>query len=357
MLFKAKTTEHHSVKNLKLIFFCLYLLLSRLKPQETVFLSRRSRRVSDHLEDERDSSEPQWLFPDNIWLRIFSYLSLQERTQASYVCQRWNNLCKDSLFWREVDFKFCGAAQPITNETVKAVTSYSTGIQSIDLSGDHCKPITDEAIGHVARSCPRLQRLNIAGRTKVSNRGLTVIARNCPLLKELDVEKCHEISNNGIKSIASRCRELKSLSVARCHKITDKGMCFVAQECNNLQRLSIAGCSRITDKSLTTLGKHCDLLRDINLKDIQSITSYGIERLVSGNPNLTHVHLGIVQDTKITLATLQIIVKHCEKLEFLSFQHFHRAGVVTGGVRKVNKKKLGAFINNLNACVVSNNNR
>ncbi|PFX27480.1 F-box/LRR-repeat protein 17 [Stylophora pistillata] len=326
----------------------------RIKPQETVFLSRRSRIVS-YLEDERDSSEPQWLLPDNIWLRIFSYLSLQQRTQASYVCQRWNNLCKDSTFWREVDFKFSGATQPVTDETVKAVTSYSRGIQSIDLSGDHCKPITDEAIGHVARSCQRLQRLNIAGRTKVSNRGLSVIARNCPHLKELNVEKCHGISNNGIKSIASRCHELKSLSVARCQQISDKGMYFVAQECKNLQSLNIAGCSSITDKSLTTLGKHCNMLRDINLKDIQGITSYGIERMVSGNPNLTHVHLGIVQDTKNTMVALQIIVKHCEKLEFLSFQHFHRAGVVTGGVRKVNKKKLGAFINGLNACVVSNN--
>lgn len=337
-------------------FFFLSFLFLRLKPQETIFLSHHNRKLS-YLEHERDSSEPQWLLPDNIWLRIFSFLSLQERTQASYVCQRWNNLCKDSLFWREVDFTFCGATQQITDETVKAVTSYSMGIQSIDLSGNHCEPITDEAIGHVARSCQRLQRLNIAGRSKVSNRGLSVIARNCPLLKDLNVEKCDGISNNGIKSIANRCSELKILSVARCQKITDKGIRFVAQECKNLRSLSMAGCSGITDKSLTSLGKHCNTLRDINLKDIQGITFCGIEGLVSGNPELTHVHLGIVQDTKNTMVALQIIVKHCEKLQFLSFQHFHRAGVVTGGVRKVNKKKLGAFITNLNACVVSNNNR
>lgn len=231
------------------------------------------------------------------------------------------------------------------------------GIQSIDLSGDHCEPITDEAISHVARSCQRLQRLNIAGRNKVSNRGLSIIARHCPLLKELNVEKCDDISDKGIKSIARRCCELKVLSVARCQKISDKGIRFVAQKCPSLQSLNISGCGGVSDKSLTSVGEHCHLLRDINLKDLQGITFYGIESLVSGTPELTHVHLGIIQDTRNTMVALQIIVKHCAKLQFLSFQHFYRAGVVTGGVRKVNKKKLGAFINSLNACVVSNNNR
>ena len=177
------------------------------------------------------------------------------------------------------------------------------------------------------------------------------------MLKELNVEKCNGISDKGIKCIARRCRELKVLSVARCQKVSDKGIRFVTQRCTNLQSLSIAGCGRVSDKSLESLGQYCHALRDINLKDIHFITFYGIESMVSGTPELTHVHLGIIQDTRNTMLALQIIAKHCEKLQFLSFQHLNRTGVVTGGVRKVNKKKLGAFINSLNACVVSNNNR
>ena len=204
----------------------LFSPFRRLKPQETIFLCRRSRKLSEHVCSDV-SSEIHWLLPDNIWLRIFSFLLLQERIQASYTCRRWNNLCKDSIFWREVDFSFCNARQ-ITDEVVRAVTSYSMGIQSIDLSGDHCEPITDEAVGHVARFCQRLQRLNIAGRNRVSNRGLRLIARNCPLLKELNVEKCNGISDNGIKSIAENCHDLKILSLASCSKISDKGVRVVA---------------------------------------------------------------------------------------------------------------------------------
>lgn len=321
-----------------------------------MFLCRCARALSD-LDLYKVPSEAQWLLPDNIWLRIFSFLSLQERIQVSYVCQRWNNLCKDSLFWREIDFSFCSASQQLTDETVRAVTSYSMGIQSIDLSGDHCEPITDEALGHVARSCQRLQRLNVAGRGKVSDRGLSLIARNCALLKELNVDKCDGISDKGIKYIARRCCELTVLSVARCQKVSDKGMQFVAQKCTSLQSLNIAGCGRVSDKSLASLGHYCHALRAINLKDVSGITFYGIESMVSGTPELTHVHLGIIQDARNTMVALQIIVKHCEKLQFLSFQHLKRTGDVAGGVRKVNKKKLGAFINSLNACVVSNNNQ
>jgi len=330
--------------------------IQRLKLQETILLSRHSRRLSEH-DGENFSSEIHWLFPDTIWLRIFSFLSLQDRIQASYTCKRWNNLCKDSFFWREVDFTFYSATQKITDDTVKAVTSYSMGIQSIDLSGDHCEPITDEAVGHVARCCQRLQRLNIAGRNKVTNRGLYLIARNCPLLKELNVEKCEGISNKGIKSLAKNCRQLKILSLAWCKKISDKGLQFLAQKCTNLQSLNIEGGTGVSDKSLTSIGKHCHSLRDINLKDIEGISFYGIESLVNGTPEMTHVNLGIIRDTQNTMIALQIIVKHCEKLQFLSFQHFYREGGVTGGVRQVNKKKLGPFINSLNACVVSNNNR
>ena len=321
-----------------------------------MFLCRCARTQSD-LDHYRVPSEVQWLLPDNIWLRIFSFLSLQERTQVSYVCQRWNNLCKDSLFWREVDFSFCSASQQLTDETVRAVTSYSMGIQSIDLSGDHCEPITDEALGHVARSCQRLQRLNVAGRRKVSDRGLNLIARNCSLLKELNVDKCLGITDKGIKYIAKRCCKLTALSVMRCQKISDKGLQFVAQKCTNLQSLNIAGCGRVSDQSLASLGQCCHAMRDINLKDVPSITFYGIESMASGTPELTHVHLEIIQDARNTMVALQIIVKHCGKLQFLSFQHFNRTGDAGGGVRKVNKKKLGAFINSLNACVVSNNNR
>ena len=332
----------------------IYFLHFRIKPQETIFFTGGKKRA-DY--EEKDLGT-LWVVPDDIWLRIFSYLSLQERVQVSFVCKKWNGLCKDSFFWRTVDFAFCNSFKSITDDTVRAVASYSSGIQSIDLSGDHCEPITDVAVSHVGRFCPQLQKLNLAGRCNISNRGLRLVARSCPRLRELNVDKCKRIGDKGIKFVSGRCSELEVLSVACCHKITDKGMHTVAQKCTHLKVLNVAGCKNISDKTLVFLGQNCSTLQNINLKDIETISLYGIESLVGGTPSLTHVHLGVIRDVQNTMAALQIIVKYCQSLQFLSFQHFYKAGVgVQGGVRKVQKKKLGAFVNSLNACVVLQHNR
>ena len=190
-----------------------------------MFLCRCARTQSD-LGHCRVPPEAQGLLPHNICLRIFSFLSLQERTQVSYFCQRWNNFCKDSIFWREVDFSFCSTSQQLTDETVRAVTSYSMGIQSMNLSGDHCEPIIDEALGHVHAHASAYRdwttvQLDWPADSNASLGGLSLIARNCSLLKDLNVDKCLGITDKGIKYIARRCSELTVLSVARCQKTND----------------------------------------------------------------------------------------------------------------------------------------
>lgn len=335
-----------------LVFLFLIIISThRLKPEETILLSTGRSRF---LEVCQGLLEMQWLLPDNIWLRIFSFLTVQERINASCACKRWNSLCKDAFFWREVNFKFYRFAQEITDDTVRAVASYSTGIQSIDLSGDHCKGITDLSLGHVANFCPRLLRLNIARRKNVTNRGLTLITRNCSLLEELNVERCQGINDKGLQSIAKNSRHLKVLSIAGCKKISDKGVGMIAEKCRSIKSVNLAGCTGVSDKSLVAIGKHCSSLRIISLKDTNNITFDGIKSLVSGTPEMTHVQLGVIRDTQNTMLALQVIMKQCKKLQLLSFQHSYLTGGVTGGIRKVNKNKIGAFINSLNAYIVSN---
>lgn len=334
------------------VFVFLIISTHRLKPEETILLSTGRSRFLEVV--CQGLLEMQWLLPDNIWLRIFSFLTVQERINASCACKRWNSLCKDAFFWREVNFKFYRSAQEITDDTVKAVASYSMGIQSIDLSGDHCTGITDHSLGHVANFCPRLLRLNIARRENVTNRGLSLITRNCSLLEELNVERCQGINDKGLQSVAKNSRHLKVLSIAGCKKISDKGVGMIAEKCRSIKSVNLAGCTGVSDKSLVAIGKHCSSLRIISLRDTNNITFDGIESLVSGTPEMTHVQLGVIRDTQNTMLALQVIMKQCKKLQLLSFQHSYLTGGVTGGIRKVNKNKIGAFINSLNAYIVSN---
>jgi hypothetical protein len=241
-------------------------------------------------------------------------------------------------------------AENITDDTVRAVTSYSAAIQIVDLSGEHCKSITDTSLGYLAKYCPRLRKLNLAGRTSVTNHGIHSIACSCPHIEHLILNKCYKISDKGLKSLG-KCSMLTVLSVAYCIKITDKGLSTVAKNCRSLEALNIAGCSKVSDKGVRALGRYCKLLRKIDLKHTTEISIEAIEILVRGAPMLSHVQLGILQDEYRTIAALNIVVDYCKFLEFLSFQHHHNQ-ITAGGRKIVSKKRLGAFVSSLNACAL-----
>ena len=282
-------------------------------------------------------------------------LSFRDRVNASFVCRRWNSLCKDAHFWRMIDFSLYDINGNITDTVIKTVTtrcSNASSIRSVDLSGDICRPITNKALHHVAKHCPNLEQLSLARRSNISDNGIKLVTSRCRDLKMLNIEDCVKVGDNGLKSLASKCAQLESLIVAGCPKVTDKGLIAVARNCSNLRVLNIAGCQSVSDKTMLVLGQCCSNLQDINLKDTHDITIYGIENLVRNTPRMTHIKLGIIRDSQNTIAALQIIVEHCQNLQFLTFQH-HRNPRVKGGIRKINKKKLGPFINNLNACIVA----
>lgn len=291
-----------------------------------------------------------YYLPDDLWLRIFSFLSLNERVIISRVCRKWNQLCRDATFWRSVDFKMCATSGSITDSTIQAVASYTTAIQIVDFSGEHCTTITDTTLGYLAKYCPRLRKLDLTGRTLVTNRGVQTIARSCKILEHLVLDKCYKISDKGITSLR-RCAMLTILSIAYCIRVTDKGISTVAKKCKTLKTLNISGCTKVTDKGIKALGLHSKLLQKINLKHTTEVSVDAIESLVRGARRLSHVQLGILQDEYSTVAAINIVVGHCSHLEFLSFQHHHNPHTAAG--RKiVSKKKLTAFVSSLNACVL-----
>ncbi|XP_031552869.1 F-box/LRR-repeat protein 20-like [Actinia tenebrosa] len=334
-------------------------MLSKNREQSLLYCDEEEDipRPSNALELLSNNHDPYFLnnnggkyyLPDVLWLRIFLCLSLKERVIISRVCRKWNQLCRDATFWRSVDFKMCATSASITDSTIRAVTSYTTAIQIVDFSGEHCKTIADTSLGYLAKYCPRLRKLDLTGRTLVTNRGIQTIARKCKLLEHIVLDKCYKISDKGITSLR-QCPMLTILSIAYCVRVTDEGLSTVAKTCRRLKNLNIAGCTKVTDKGIKALGKHCKLLDKINLKHTTDVSIDAIESLVRGAPMLSHVQLGILQDEYNTVAAINIVVGCCNHLEFLSFQHHHNPHTAAG--RKfVSKKRLTAFVTNLNACV------
>ncbi|XP_048578083.1 F-box/LRR-repeat protein 20 isoform X2 [Nematostella vectensis] len=289
--------------------------------------------------------------PDDIWLQIFSYFSVKERASLARVCREWNILCRDSRFWGAVDFRSCHVSGEITDKIVESVVAYSCKIRIIDFSSKRCHAVTDTSLTHVANHCPGLQRLNLTGKSLITNRGLGAIARSCGDLEQLFLSGCSRVSDRGVRTLASKCPKLEKLSLSNCLRLTDKSLSAISRKCSSLKTLDLSGCVKITDRGIKALSRYSEHLTDINLKDTTGISIEGIELLARGAPQLTRIQLGIVQDSAQTVAALNIIVKHCSNLQYLSFQHYRTQSTQVLGSRKfVSKKRLGAFVSGLSAC-------
>src|SRR4051794_7151966 len=79
--------------------------------------------------------------------------------------------------------------------------------------------ITDEGLYAIARSCHKLEYLNISHRTDICEQSICNVIRSCPRLQQLDLSYC-KITDVTIKEIASSCLNLKYLYLKGCYKIS-----------------------------------------------------------------------------------------------------------------------------------------
>jgi len=220
------------------------------------------------------------------------------------VCRRWNQLSRDSMFWRCVNFQEAISIlkqDHVIDSIVGKVVLSSTAIQIVDLSGTHCQLITDQALIYLSKHCPRLRKINLSSRVLIGNHGVKAIARACPL-EEIILDNCFRVGDKGITEITKCGFALSSLSIANCFKVSDRSLTKVIKNCSGLQELNITGCTRITDKTINKLGKYSKSLKKICLKNTVDISIEAIEVLVQGVPNLCHIELGILQDEARTMA-------------------------------------------------------
>ena len=76
--------------------------------------------------------------------------------------------------------------------------------------------ISDRAVKEIAKSCHKLEHLDVYGCDDVTDLGIRDIARSCPKLKHLDLSNCEMIGNSAIREIACSCSNLKYLGLEGC---------------------------------------------------------------------------------------------------------------------------------------------
>ncbi|PKK43763.1 hypothetical protein RhiirC2_804206, partial [Rhizophagus irregularis] len=87
----------------------------------------------------------------------------------------------------------------------------------------HAREVDDGGLWRIAKSCHKLEYLNIAYRTEITEHSICGIIRSSPKLQHLDISFCEIISGMTIE-VAKSCLNLKYLNLEGCYNISKKAV-------------------------------------------------------------------------------------------------------------------------------------
>src|SRR5438477_1143853 len=95
--------------------------------------------------------------------------------------------------------------------------------RSSDLMSFHAREVDDLGLWKIARSCHKLEYLNISYRTEFTEISICNIIHSCPDLQHLNLTFC-EITDITIKEIAKSCLNLKYLDLKGCYNVSKEAV-------------------------------------------------------------------------------------------------------------------------------------
>jgi len=258
--------------------------------------------------------------PDELYLKIFRYLTHAEVCMCMQVCQKWNSLCNDDSLWREVKVGYGKVAgENILPKLaskfpkIKGLVILSTELEArISRKNFTCgenewrrfenlESITFiscpggllDSIQGLMVSCPKLQSFKCECSRSFNQKHLLSLLQPSRSYVELSIAHCTQIdditiyhallnpnisclrtleilnldgveflSDIGIQGILKKCPVLRSLALDG-EQLTDKSGHFIGNNYpQTLKNLSISFCDNLTDSTLSSLGK---------LKNLQSL--------------------------------------------------------------------------------------
>ncbi|CAI2191492.1 4414_t:CDS:2, partial [Funneliformis geosporum] len=157
----------------------------------------------------------------------------------------------------------------ITEYSICGIIHSSPKLQHLDIT--FCE-ITDITIKEIARSCLNLKYLNLKEYDNInfknsigfSDKSLFVIVESYPNLRYINLWDA-QITNKGLYAIARSCYKLEYLNISYCRNISDKSLFEIAGNCYDLQKFYFAKVRWITDRSISCILNSCLNLRKLDI--------------------------------------------------------------------------------------------
>jgi len=228
--------------------------------------------------------------------RILYFLAVDKFLYpALFVSRLWYR-CGAPILWRRIELKK-GEREDCTRlkKFMKIVCKrqkpvYSSNLTHLEISNYH--PLSDKKFNGIARLFPNIVHLDLNFSTGFGDKTLNRIAESYPNLKYLNLQKNEYVSSNmgiitgeGLFAIARSCHKLEYLNISHRTDICELSICNVIRSCPGLQHLSLSFC-KITDITIKEIAGSCLNLKYLNLEGCNNISKEAVDQLVSLNPNI-----------------------------------------------------------------------
>ena len=174
------------------------------------------------------------------------------------------------------------------NSTKKTKPVYSSNLTHLEISNYH--PLSDKKFNGIARLFPNIVHLDLNFSTGFSDKTLNRVAETYPNLKYLNLQKSRyecsnggKVTDKGLCAIARSCHKLEYLNIS-CHtEIIGISICDIIHSCPRLQHLEFSYCE-FTNEIIKEIANSCLNLKYLKLEGCD-VSKEAIGLLVSLNPN------------------------------------------------------------------------
>lgn len=130
--------------------------------------------------------------PDELVLKVFSFLTSSELSICAQVCRRFDILVWTPSLWQVII------------------------LDDSSISGDKAiKCVLRQLCGQGRTgACPSVEKIVITNGVKLSDKILVLLARRCPELTHLQLQGCTNLTNNALFEVCTRCTNLQHLDVS-----------------------------------------------------------------------------------------------------------------------------------------------
>ena len=260
-----------------------------------------------------DFIKAEFLFddlPDEVQLKIFKFLGIEDIIQCAQVSKRTRRICNDESIWEKINLSKKVVPSEFIDHILQKGCKYISLASSKIVGGlklsrndydvkylDVSSCIADEGVlEKLINSCQSLQKISLChmelnpnAMKSLSHQTLQTLDLSC--FRGLNLElitnilSCHtltevsfhwtNLSNNLVQYLVENLSsgvEKVSLSGKNC--MTDEQVKNLVKRCKKITELDLCGCGNITEDSLTSIVEHCDQMVKLDV----ALTNIGFSR-------------------------------------------------------------------------------